>query len=172
MKRSPSILPSILHVYPSPSQSMQPHTITDPPPNFTIPSTSLSLSPSPALFQACFLPCDPRQLILVSSDYTTLFQSPRVQSLCLIAKSILSFLCFYDRKGFFFFTTAFIPVHLRCLHTVWGVMGWLVICWSAFETCTVLHHSDKIRGYHYPFAPTVYQTVSFTPPISQNTEIG
>ena len=137
MKRSPSILPSILHAYPGPSQRMQPHSITDPP-NITVPSTSLSLSLSPALFQACFLPSDPMQLILVSSNYATLFQSPRVQSLCLIAKSILSFLSFYDRRGFFFFTTAFIPVGLRCLHTVWGVTGWLVICWSVFETCTAV----------------------------------
>ena len=138
MKRSPSILPSILDAYPGPSQSMQPHTITDPPPNCTAPSTSISLSPSPAFFQAHFLPFDPRQLILFSSDYSTLFQSPGVQSLCLTVKSILSFLCFYDRRGFFFFTTAFIPVHLRCLHTVWGVTGWLVICWSVFETCTAV----------------------------------
>ena len=139
MKRSPSILPSILDAYPGPSQSMQPYSITDTPPNFTVPSTSLSLSPSPALFQACFLPSDPRQLILVSSNYTTLFQTPRVQSLCLIAKSVLSFLCFYDRRGFFFFTTAFIPDCLRCLHMVWGVTGWLVICWIAFfETCTAV----------------------------------
>ena len=128
MKRSPSILPSILDAYPAPSQSMQHHSITDLPPNFTVPSTSLSLSPSPALFQAHFLPSDPRRLILASSDYTTLFQSPGVQSLCLIAKSILSFPGFYDRRGFFFFTTAFIPGLLRCLHTVWGVTGWLVIC--------------------------------------------
>ena len=137
MKRSPFILLSILDAYPGSSQSMQPHSITDPPPNFTVPLTSLSLSPSPALFQACFQPFDPRYLILVSSDYTTIFQSPRVQSLCLVAKSILSFLCFYDRRGFFF-TTAFIPVCLRCLHTVWGVTGWFLICWSAFETCTAV----------------------------------
>src|SRR3979490_3354464 len=69
---------------------MQPHTITDPPPNFTVPSTSLSLSPCPALFQAHLLPSDPRQFILVSYYHTTLFQSSRVQSLCLVAKSILS----------------------------------------------------------------------------------
>ena len=109
MKRSPSILPSILHAYPGPSQSMQPHSITDPPLNVTVPSTSLLLSPSPALFQAHFLPSDPRWLILVSSDYTTLFQSPRVQSLCLIAESILSFPCFLWQKGLFL-------LH-HCLHT-------------------------------------------------------
>ena len=89
-----SILPSILHAYPGPSQSMQPHSITDPPPKFTVLLSSLSLSLSPTLFQAHFLPSDPRQLILVSSDHTTLLQSSRVQSLCLIAKSVLSFLCF------------------------------------------------------------------------------
>src|SRR3979490_318569 len=100
MKRSPSILPSILHAYPGPSQSMQPHTITDPPPNFTVPSTSLSLSPFPALFQAHFLPSDPRRFILVSSDHTTLFQSSRVQSLCLIAKSILSLLSSVTDEAF------------------------------------------------------------------------
>ena len=108
---------SILHAYPGPLQSMQPYSITDPLPNFTVPSTSLSISPSPALFQAHFL----------LSDHTTHFQSSRVQSLCLIAKSILSFLCFCDRRGFFFFTTAFILVLLRCLCTVWGMTGWLVI---------------------------------------------
>ena len=67
------------------------------------------LSPSPAPFQAHFLPSDPRRLILVSSDYTTIFQSPRVQSSCLIVKSILSFLCFYDRSRLFL-------LH-HCLHT-------------------------------------------------------
>ena len=108
MKRSPSILPSILHAYPGPSQSMQPHSITDPPPNFTVPSTSLLLSPSPALFQAHFLPSDPRELILVSSDYTTLFQSPRVQSLCLIAKSI--------SPSYAFMTEGLFLLH-HCLHT-------------------------------------------------------
>ena len=107
MKRSPSILPSILHAYPGLSQSMQPHSITDPPPSFTVPSTSLSLSPSPAFFQAHFLPSDPRQLILVSSDHTTLLQSPRVQSLCLIESPLLPMLLW--QKGLF------LPHH--CLHT-------------------------------------------------------
>ena len=100
MKRPLSILPSILHAYPGPSQSMQLYSITDPPLNFTVPLTSLSLSPSPTLFQAHFLPSDPRWLILVSYDHTTLFQSSRVHSLCLIAKSILSFLCFCNRRDF------------------------------------------------------------------------
>ena len=96
MKRSPSILPSILYAYPGPSQSMQSHSIIDPPSNFTVPSTSQSLSPSPALFQTHFLP----------SDYTTPSQSSRVQFLYLIAKFILSRLCLCDRRGLFCFTTA------------------------------------------------------------------
>jgi hypothetical protein len=57
--------PSILHANPTPSHSMQSHTITEPPPNFRVPSTSLSLKPSPAFFQAHFLSSDPSLLILV-----------------------------------------------------------------------------------------------------------
>src|SRR6266481_775025 len=77
-------------------------------------------------------------LVVVSSDHTNHFQSSRVQFLCLIAKSIFSFLCLVDKRGFFFFTTAFIPVLLECLHTVWEVTGWLVIVWSALDTCTAV----------------------------------
>ncbi|KIJ08605.1 hypothetical protein PAXINDRAFT_18277 [Paxillus involutus ATCC 200175] len=76
---SASILPSILHAIPAPSQVIQPHIIKDPPPNFTVPSTILSLRPSPAFFRTHFLPSDPRRLILVSSDHTTHFQSSTVQ---------------------------------------------------------------------------------------------
>src|SRR5204862_969123 len=89
----PSIFPSILHANPTPSHSMQPHIIRDPPPNFTVSFTSLSLKPSPAFFQAHLLPSDPSLLILVSSDHTTLFQSSKVQSRCARPKSSLSFLC-------------------------------------------------------------------------------
>src|SRR6266550_7946908 len=79
--RSPSTLPSILQAIPGPSHIIHPHTITDPPPNFTVPCTSLSLKPSPAFFQAHFLPSDPRRFILVSSDHTTLFQASTVYAL-------------------------------------------------------------------------------------------
>src|SRR6266576_3873277 len=120
--RSPSTLPSILQAIPGPSHIIQPHTITDPPPNFTVPCTSLSLRPSPAFFQAHFLPSDPRQLILVSSDHTTLFQSSTVQSLCANAKSNLSLLCLGVSNGFFFFTTAFIPAFFKCLLIVCAEM--------------------------------------------------
>ncbi len=57
-----------------------------------------------------FLPSDPKRLILVSSDHTTFFQSSTVQYWWARAKSILSFLCFLERKGLFFFTTAFNPL--------------------------------------------------------------
>src|SRR3979490_1243342 len=105
------------------------------------------LAPSPAFSQAHFLSSDPRRFILVSSDHTTLFQSSRVQSLCLIAKSILSLLCFCDRWDFSFFTTAFIPVLLRCLCTVCAVTGLLVIVWSAFGhlyCCFSLPRGNKL----------------------------
>src|SRR5882762_2311402 len=99
---------------------MHPHTIRDPPPNFRVPPTSLSLNPSPAFFPADFLPSDPSLLTLVSTDHTTLFQSSTVQCWCSRAKSILSFLCLCERSGFFFLTTAFIPAFFRLLCTVWA----------------------------------------------------
>src|SRR6266705_4607020 len=101
-QRSPSILPSILQAYPGPSHNMHLQTITDPPPNFTVPLTNLSLRPSPPFFHAHFLPSDPSLLAFVSSDHTTLFQSSTVQSLCPSAKSILALLCLAVRRGFFF----------------------------------------------------------------------
>src|SRR5215469_4122513 len=89
---------------------MQPHIIKDPPPNFTVPFTNLSLRPSPAFFHTHFLPSDPKRLILVSSDHTTFFQSSRVQSWWAMAKSNLSLICFLVRRGLFLFTTAIIPI--------------------------------------------------------------
>src|SRR5258708_13117690 len=83
--------------------------MTDPPPNFLVPCTNLSERGSSTLFHAHFLPSEPRQLTLVSSDHTTLFQSSRVHSLWLIAKSILSFLWCLLSMGLLFFTTPFQP---------------------------------------------------------------
>src|SRR5215471_15153630 len=101
---------------------MQPHIIRDPPPNFTVSFTSLSLKPSPAFFQTHTLPSDPSLLILVSSDHTTVFQSSTVQSRCFRAKSILSLLCFLVRRGFLALITAFRPAFFRWFLVVWGVM--------------------------------------------------
>src|SRR5258707_13643409 len=84
------ILPSILHAYPGPSHVIQPHIISEPPPNFWVPSTRWSERASPALFHTHQSPSEPSQLILVSSDQTTLFQSSIVQCLWLRAKSIHS----------------------------------------------------------------------------------
>ena len=84
-----SICP-ILVAYPMSSQNIQPHIITLPPPNFSIPSTYLSVNPSPTSFHTHFLPSDPIQLILVSSDHTTLLQSAIVYSLCLSVHSSLA----------------------------------------------------------------------------------
>src|SRR5436190_13837481 len=98
---------------------MHPHTIKDPP-NFLVPFTSLPLKPSPGFFHTHFLPSDPSLLILVSSDHITFFQSSTVQCWCVRAKSILAFLCFLERKGFFFLATAFRPAALRLQRTVWA----------------------------------------------------
>src|SRR5882762_1799477 len=117
---------------------MHPHTIRDPPPNFRVPPTSLSLNPSPAFFQAHFLPSDPSLLTLVSSDHTTLFQSSTVQCWCSRAKSILSFLCLCERSGFFFLTTAFILAFFRLLHTVWAERGWLMMLERVLVTSTAV----------------------------------
>ena len=108
--RSAFILPLTLVAYPGPSQNMQPQIIREPPPNLTVPCTSLSLNPSPGIFHTHFFPSDPKQLILVLFNYITLFQSSTVQSLYASAKSILSLLCFLKREGHFCLVTAFIPV--------------------------------------------------------------
>src|SRR5258705_13685675 len=68
------------------------HIISEPPPNFWVPSTRQSERASPALFHTHFHTSEPSWLILVSSDHTTLFQSSIVQCLWLRAKSIHSHL--------------------------------------------------------------------------------
>src|SRR6201995_4019079 len=61
---------------------IHPQIMIDPPPNLAVPSTRLLFSPSPDFFHTHLCPSDPRRLILLSSDHTTLFQSSRVLSLC------------------------------------------------------------------------------------------
>src|SRR6266581_758116 len=112
--------------------------MTDPPPNFFVTCTSLSLRGSPTLFHTHFLPSEPRQLTLVSYDHTTLFQSSRVHSLWLIAKSILSFLCFLLSIDCFFFTTAFQPAFFSCRQTVSGERLLLVMFQSIWVTWELL----------------------------------
>src|SRR6266568_8469968 len=101
-----SILPSTSATYPTPSQPIHPHTMIFPPPNLTVPCTSLSISPSPAFFHTHCFPSDPILLILVSSDQITLFHSSTVHSFSLRAKANLFFLCAAVNNGFFFFVTA------------------------------------------------------------------
>ena len=95
---------------------------------------SLSLSPSPAFFHTHFLPSDPKQLILVSSNQITLFQSSRVLSLCASANSNLALLCFWERNEHFFLTTGFIPAFLSALHIVLIETGWSTTFSSDFAT--------------------------------------
>src|SRR6266850_5470287 len=75
---SASIFPSTSARWPTPFHPIQPHTMMFPPPNLTVPCTSLSISPSPACFHTHSLPSDPNLLLLVSSDEITLFQSSTV----------------------------------------------------------------------------------------------
>ena len=62
MKRSASILPSILVTFPGPSQDIQPQIIRKSPPNLTVHCTSLSLNPSPGIFHTHFFPIWPQMI--------------------------------------------------------------------------------------------------------------
>ncbi|KAG2353107.1 hypothetical protein BDR07DRAFT_1434463 [Suillus spraguei] len=73
------IFPSTSASIPTPFHPIQPHTIKEPPPNLTVPLTSLSVRPSPFFFHTYTFPSDPILLILVSSDHITRFQSSTVQ---------------------------------------------------------------------------------------------
>ena len=107
--------------------------MSDPSPNLTISWTSLEVSPSPFLFHTYFCP----------SDQRTLFQSSTVQCWYLRAKANLLFLWEAERRGFFFFTTAFREASLRVFLTVCeetGVpmmvlMKW--VAWTAFLAFSV-----------------------------------
>src|SRR3979490_2092297 len=94
-----------------------------PPPHFTVPCTSLSISPSPACFHTYCFPSDPILLILVTSDQITLFQSSTVHSLCLRAKANHFFLCTAVSNGFFL-VTALNECCLSTFLTVCGKTGW------------------------------------------------
>src|SRR3979490_3301407 len=119
--RSPS---SISASFPTPFQPIQPHTMMFPPPNFTVPCTSLSIGPSPACFHTHCFPYYPILLILVSSDQIPLFQFSTVHSLCLRAKANRFFLCTAVSNGFFFFVTALNECCLSTFLTVCGQTGW------------------------------------------------
>ena len=83
--------------------------------------------------------CHLTQGDLFKSHLTTPPSSSHPESnLCAWLEITFSVLCFCGRWGLFFFTTAFIPVLLRCLHTVCEVTGWLVIVWSALDTWTAV----------------------------------
>src|SRR6266852_4211585 len=120
---SPSILPSTSASCPTPSQPIHPHIIIFPPPNFTVPCTSLEINPSPTCFHTHCFPSDPILLILVSSDQITLFQSSTVHSLYFKAKAKHFFLCIALSNGFFFFVTALNEYFLRTSLTVCELTG-------------------------------------------------
>src|SRR6266850_834357 len=129
---SASIFPSTSARWPTPFHPIQPHTMMFPPPNLTVPCTSLSISPSPACFHTHSLPSDPNLLILVSSDQITLFQSSTVHSLYFWAKANLAFLCLPLSKGFFFFTTALNECFFKTLLIVCEETGWEIMVLMCF----------------------------------------
>jgi len=135
---SASILPSTSLKTPTPFHPIHPQTISEPPPNLTVPLTSLEISPSPFFFHTYSCPSDPILLILVSSDHITLLQSSTVQCWYLRAKANLFFLWPVESNGFFFFTTAFNEASLRVFLTVWEETGLSTIelmkwvAWTAF----------------------------------------
>src|SRR5882762_480171 len=75
-----SIFPSTSMSFPTPFQPIQPHTMRLlSPPCLTVRVVVRSDTGSPHCFQMYTLPSDPMQLISVSSDHSTLFQSSTVQ---------------------------------------------------------------------------------------------
>ena len=113
----PGVAPykQVLTSYSTPSQHIQPQNIKLPPPNLRVPSTKRSVSGSPAFFHVHFLPSDPKQLILVSSDQTTFFQCSNVQCSCAWAKSNLSLRWRVEKMGRFFLIMNFKPTDLGFL---------------------------------------------------------
>src|SRR3954447_927140 len=106
------------HAYLTPWAVMHPHIIRFPPLNLTVPFTSWADNPFPGLFHTHLHLSEPRQLIFVSSDQMTRFQSYSVQCWCSNANSICCFICLGNNFGFFFFTNALNPACLRTWHTV------------------------------------------------------
>ena len=115
---SPYILLSILHAYPGPSRNRQPHITKFPPPSLSVSNTVLGVRPSPFLFHIHFSPFQLNISTLASSDQITLFQSFKVQYLCVSAKSSLAFLYPAVRSASFYFLTAFIHQYFRHTFTV------------------------------------------------------
>ena len=129
-----------------------------PPPNFTVPCTSQSISPWPTYFQTHCFPSDPILLILVSSDQIILFPSSTVQFWYLKAKAKCFLWCTAESSGFFFFVTAFNECHLRTWHTVCEETElWMMelMCFVALATfpvviCVMIAHSkvaESLEGW-------------------------
>ena len=151
------IFPSTSASLPTPSQPIQPHTIMFPPPNFTVPCTSRSISPWPTCFQTHCFPSDPILLILVSSDQIILFQSSTVQFWYFKAKAKRFLRCTAESSGFFFFVTAFNECCLRTWHTVYEETGLRMmelmcfVAWTALATfpvviCVMIAHSEVVES--------------------------
>src|SRR6266498_288447 len=86
---------------PTPKKEKHPHTIIQPPPNFTVGITWRSVSSSSGLFQQYSRPSDPNIMNLDSSDQITRFHSSNPQSLYFLANFKRNPRCFFFKYGFF-----------------------------------------------------------------------
>ena len=98
-----------MHAKPGPWAVMQPQTMIEPPPCFTVWLTWRGWRLSQSRIQHHDLPSEQKRLTLVSSDHTTRFQSSTVQSLCRYAKSKRALMFLAESLGFFCFSAAFRP---------------------------------------------------------------
>src|SRR5436305_9650085 len=119
---SPSILPSILQYFPIPNEPIQPHTITEPPPNFTVGLICCGCKDKFGSLQHHSLPSEPKIKNLLSSDHTTFHQSSMVQLRYFLANFFLAILCHFKSNGFFFLTLAARPCLFNERRTVFEEM--------------------------------------------------
>src|SRR4030081_1329789 len=111
------MLPMIFVRYPVPCAVMQPQTISEPPPCLTVGRQVRLDNVSPRCFQHHTRPSEPRRLILLSSDTTTLYQYSTVQSLWRMANSMRALRWRRDNIGFLTFGAACNPLSLSALWT-------------------------------------------------------
>src|SRR5205823_4442089 len=117
---SPYILPSILQYFFTPKAPIQPHIITEPPPNFTVGLICCGCKGKFGSFQHHSLPSEPKIKNLLSSDHTTFLQSSIVQSRYFLANFFRAILCRFKSNGFLFLTLAARPCLFNERLTVFG----------------------------------------------------
>src|SRR5204862_249861 len=94
---------------------MHSHTIKDPPPNFLVPFTSLSLKFSPGFFHTHFLPSDPKSVdfgFIRPQHFLPILHSPM-----LVCQSKVHPLLpmFFGKEGLFLFHHSFHPNYFKAV---------------------------------------------------------